>query len=105
MARAIKGFDKARLAMLMDFGRATDIEKLSPPELRQYLENHLYDLDTQIIALSRSMAMQNQSATFALHPQEERQANSKAQELDYLLATRAAIAEVLDALRNKRLMR
>ena len=105
MARAIRGFDKARLAMLMGLGKATDIEKLSRHELRQYLEKHLYDLDTQIIALSRSIAIQGQSARFAPHLLEKTQANSRAQELDYLLATRAAILEVLDALWNTNLPR
>ena len=98
MARAMKGFDKARLAMLMSLGRATDIEKLSRHELRQYLEKHLYDLDTQIIALSRSIAMQGRSGNFALHLPNKGQTNNRTQELNYLLATRAAIVEVLEAL-------
>ena len=98
MARAMKGFDKARLAMLMSLGRATDIEKLSRHELRQYLEKHLYDLDTQIIALSRSIAMQGRSGNFALHLPKKGQPNNRTQELNYLLTTRAAIVEVLEAL-------
>lgn len=98
MARAIKGFDKARLAMLMSLGKATDIEKLSRHELRQYLEKHLYDLDTQIIALSHSLGMHGQPRSFALHLPERVPANNRAQELDYLLSTRAAIVEVLEAL-------
>ena len=98
MARAIKGFDKARLAMLMSLGRATDIEKLSRHELRHYLEKHLYDLDTQIIALSRSIALQGRSGSFALHLPKKGQTNNRAQEMDYLLATRAAIVEVLEVL-------
>jgi hypothetical protein len=98
MARAIKGFDKARLAMLMSLGRATDIEKLSRHELRQYLEKHLYDLDTQIVALSRLIATQGQAYDFSLQLPQKHQVGTKTQELDYLLATRAAIAEVLDAL-------
>jgi len=98
MARAIKGFDKARLAMLMSLGRATDIEQLSRRELRQYLEKHLYDLDTQIVALSRLIATRGQPFSFAGHLPKKGQVDNKAQELDYLLATREAIAEVLDAL-------
>jgi hypothetical protein len=98
MARAIKGFDKARLAMLMSLGRATDIEKLSRHELRQYLEKHLYDLDTQIVALSRLIAMQGQACDFVLQLPKKGEVDDKTQELDYLLATRAAIAEVLDVL-------
>jgi len=98
VARAIKGFDKARLAMLMSLGRATDIEKLSRRELRHYLEKHLDDLDTQIIALSRSIALQGRSVSFALYLPKKGQTNSRTQELDYLLATRAAIVEVLEAL-------
>jgi len=98
VARAMKGFDKARLAMLMSLGKATDIEKLSRHELRQYLEKHLYDLDTQIIALSQSIAMQERSGNFALHLPNKGQTNNRTQELNYLLATRAAIVEVLEAL-------
>lgn len=98
MARAIKGFNKARLAMLMSLGKATDVEKLSRHELRQYLEGHLYDLDTQIIALSRSIATQGEQDSFALHLLRKGRVNNGAQELNYLLATRAAIVEVLEAL-------
>ena len=94
----MKGFDKARLAMLMSLGRATDIEKLSRHELRQYLEQNLYDLDTQIIELSRSITTQDGSWRFSLHLPNKGQTNNRTQELNYLLATRAAIVEVLEAL-------
>jgi hypothetical protein len=98
VAREIKGFEKIRLAMLAGVRNSTDVEKLSRRELRRYLEERLDHLDTQIVILSRSIAMEEQVRSFGVHLPKDGQSKDEVQDLDYLLATRAAIVEVLEAL-------